>query len=260
MSPLPLLSDTSVDDPELVRRIANHDEAAFEIVMRRHNGALYRIARAILKNTADAEDVLQESYLSAFRHIADFRADAKLSTWLTRIVVNQALARRRSRQRSRIVVPFSQLHAGERISSEPVEADDSTDSPEQSTSRAEIRRLLERKIEDLPVAFQTVFMLREVDEFSGAETAECLSDHGSDGPVAAVPRPRIAARAARARAGHEHPRCLPLRRRALRPGRGRRVGAPPRRGDTRRSGTRRVRLSGRRGRCQSGNGASRRYI
>ena len=175
MSPLPLLCDSSVDDPELVHRIANHDEAAFETVMRRYNGALYRVARAILKNTSDAEDVLQESYLSAYRHIADFRADAKLSTWLTRIVVNQALARRRSRHRSRIVVPFSQLHADERIDPEPVEADDSAASPEQSTSRAEIRSLLERKIEDLPVAFRTVFMLREVDELSGAETAECLS-------------------------------------------------------------------------------------
>jgi RNA polymerase sigma-70 factor, ECF subfamily len=175
MSTLPLSSDTSADDPELVRRIAKHDEAAFETVMRRHNGALYRLARAILKNTADAEDVLQESYLSAYCHIADFRAEAKLSTWLTRIVVNQALARRRSRRRSRIVVPFSQLHADERIYPEPVGADDSAESPEQSTSRAEISSLLERKIEGLPLAFRTVFMLREVDELSSAETAECLS-------------------------------------------------------------------------------------
>jgi RNA polymerase sigma factor (sigma-70 family) len=174
MSPLPLLSDPTVDDAELARRIANRDEAAFESVMRRYNGALYRVARAILKNTADAEDVLQESYLSAYRHIADFRADAKLSTWLTRIVVNQALARRRSRYRSRIVVPYSQLHADERIDPE-AEAHDSADSPELSAARAEIRSLLERKIEDLPVAFRTVFMLREVDELSGAETAECLS-------------------------------------------------------------------------------------
>jgi RNA polymerase sigma-70 factor (ECF subfamily) len=175
MSPLPLLSDTSVDDPELVSRIANHDEAAFETLMRRYNGALYRVARGILKNTADAEDVLQESYLSAYRHIADFRADAKLSTWLTRIVVNQALARRRSQRCSRIVVPFSQRHADERIDPVRVEADDLAGSPEELTSRAEIRSLLERKIEALPVAFRTVFMLREVEELSGAETAECLS-------------------------------------------------------------------------------------
>ena len=85
MSSLPL-SSPSVDDAELARRITGHDEAAFEVVMRRNNGALFRVARAILKNNADAEDVLQEAYLSAYRHMAEFRANAKLSTWLTRIV------------------------------------------------------------------------------------------------------------------------------------------------------------------------------
>jgi RNA polymerase sigma factor (sigma-70 family) len=175
MSSLPRSSDPSVDDAELARRIAYHDEAAFVVMMRRHNGALYRVARAILKNNADAEDVLQEAYLSAYRHMADFRADAKLSTWLTRIVVNQALARRRSEHRSRLVVPFSHLHADDRVAQEQVDLDDSANSPEHSTTRAEMRSLLERKIDDLPVAFRTVFMLREVDELSGAETADCLS-------------------------------------------------------------------------------------
>jgi RNA polymerase sigma-70 factor (ECF subfamily) len=175
MSSLSLLSDPAVDDAELARRIANHDEAAFECMMRRNNGALHRVACAILKNTADAEDVLQESYLAAYRHMGEFRADAKLSTWLTRIVVNQALARRRSRHSSRTIVPFSNLQAGERVVEETVDLDDLGNSPEQSTTRAEIRGLLERKIEDLPVAFRTVFMLREIDELSGAETAECLS-------------------------------------------------------------------------------------
>jgi RNA polymerase sigma-70 factor, ECF subfamily len=175
MSSRPLVSDPSVDDAELARRIAGHDEAAFECLMRRNNDALYRVARAILKNKADAEDVLQESYFAAYRHMAEFRADAKLSTWLTRIVVNQALARRRGRRRSRVIVPFSHLHADERVAEEPVEVADAADSPEHSTSRAEIRSLLERKIEDLPVAFRTVFVLRDIDELSGAETAECLS-------------------------------------------------------------------------------------
>jgi RNA polymerase sigma-70 factor (ECF subfamily) len=175
MPSLPLSSDPSLDDAELARRIAGHDEAAFEVVMRRNNGALYRVARAILKNDADAEDVLQEAYLSAYRHMAEFRADAKLSTWLTRIVVNQALARRRSQHRYRVVVPFSHLHADDRVAQEPVDLDASANSPEHSTTRAEIRSLLERKIEDLPLVFRTVFMLREVDELSGAETAECLS-------------------------------------------------------------------------------------
>ena len=175
MSSRPMISDPWMDDAELARRIAGHDEAAFESVMRRHNGALYRVARAILKNNADAEDVLQESYLAAYRHMAEFRAEAKLSTWLTRIVVNQALARRRSQHRARIVVHFHPPHADERVAEQPIEVADSTESPENSTSRAEIRSLLERKIEDLPVAFRTVFVLREVDELSGAETAECLS-------------------------------------------------------------------------------------
>lgn len=175
MSSRPMISDPWMDDAELARRIADHDEAAFESVMRRHNGALYRVARAILKNNADAEDVLQESYLAAYRHMAEFRAEAKLSTWLTRIVVNQALARRRSLQRARIVVPFRPPHAEERVAEQPIEGADSAESPENSTSRAEIRSLLERKIEDLPVAFRAVFVLREVDELSGAETAECLS-------------------------------------------------------------------------------------
>ena len=175
MSSLPLSSDPSVDDVELARRIAGHDETAFEVLMRRNNGALYRVARAILKNDADAEDVLQEAYLSAYRHMAEFRADAKLSTWLTRIVVNQALARRRSQHRSQVVVPFSELHTDDRVSGDLVGVDDSANSPEHLQTRAEIRSLLERKIGELPVAFRTVFMLREVDELSGAETAECLS-------------------------------------------------------------------------------------
>jgi RNA polymerase sigma-70 factor (ECF subfamily) len=172
---LPRPADSSIDDAELVRRIASHDATAFETVMRRNNSALYRVARAILKNDSDAEEVLQEAYLAAYRHAAEFRADAKLSTWLTRIVVNQALVRRRNQRRERIVVPFSDLSADERRPHESDAVDESADSPEHSMARAEVRRLLERKIDELPVAFRTVFVLREVDELSVAETAACLS-------------------------------------------------------------------------------------
>lgn len=174
MQSLPRPTDSSVDDTELVRRIASHDQAAFESMMRRNNGALYRVARAILKNESDAEDVLQEAYLAAYRHAAEFRADAKLSTWLTRIVVNQALARRRSRHRERIVVPFGDLPADERGAHES-DADESANSPEYAMTRSEVGSLLERKIDELPVAFRIVFVLREVDELSVAETAACLS-------------------------------------------------------------------------------------
>ena len=113
--------------------------------------------------------------ISRLRHMAEFRGDAKLSTWLTRIVVNQALARRRSRHRTPVIVPLGRTQAHDRVAQEPADPDDSAGSPEHSTARAEIRRLLERKIEDLPLAFRTVFILREVDELSGAETAACLS-------------------------------------------------------------------------------------
>lgn len=175
MPSLLLRSESSLDDAELVRRIAADDEAAFESLMRRHNGGLFRVARAILKDDADAEDVLQEAYLAAYRRIADFRAEAKLSTWLTRIVINQALARRRSRHRDRVVVPFSDLPADERVGNETAAFDEPGESPEQLTTRADMRRLLERKIDELPVAFRAVFVLREVEDLSGDETAACLS-------------------------------------------------------------------------------------
>ena len=170
-----LPSESLINDAELARQIASNDEAAFETLMRHHNGNLFRVARAILKNDADAEDVLQEAYLAAYRHIGDFRADAKLSTWLTRIVINQALARLRGRHRARIVVPFGDLDTKERTRSARERSDDSGSSPEQSATRADIRRLLEQKIDALPVAFRTVFVLREVEDLSVDETAACLS-------------------------------------------------------------------------------------
>src|ERR1700681_2560764 len=82
---------SAVDDAELVGRIAGHDQAAFEVLMRRHNGRLFRVARAILKDDAEAEDTLQDAYLDAYRHIDDFRGGARLSSGLTRIVIIHAL-------------------------------------------------------------------------------------------------------------------------------------------------------------------------
>jgi RNA polymerase sigma-70 factor (ECF subfamily) len=87
---------TAGDDAALVARIVGGDRAAFEPLMRRHNTALFRTARAILRDDADAEDALQEAYLAAYRHLGEFRGDARLSTWLTRIVINQALGRLRA--------------------------------------------------------------------------------------------------------------------------------------------------------------------
>src|SRR4029079_16127496 len=94
---------SSLDDAALVARIVGGDRTAFEQLMRQHNTALFRAARAIVRDDADAEDVVQEAYLSAYRHLPEFRGEARLSTWLTRIVINQALARLRARRRDNVV-------------------------------------------------------------------------------------------------------------------------------------------------------------
>src|SRR5207237_10105584 len=108
--------------------------------MRRHNGKLFRVARAILKDDAEAEDALQDAYLDAYRHINDFRGGARLSTWLTRIVINQALMRLRKHRRDRIVVPFGDGRAIEPDQAEPDLAEERGDAPPRGTLRAETSR------------------------------------------------------------------------------------------------------------------------
>jgi RNA polymerase sigma-70 factor, ECF subfamily len=148
------------------------DYQAFEAVMRRHNGRLFRVARTILRNDADAEDALQDAYLDAYRHLDDFRAEAELSTWLTRIVVNQSLMRLRRQKRDGSVVPFSQ-DGGETPPAVEVR-DEKGESPSTAVLRTEMRRLLERRIDELPVAYRTVFVMREVEDMSVEETARSL--------------------------------------------------------------------------------------
>ncbi len=100
------LHETARPKKRLLARTAGNDVAAFECLMRRHNSRLFRVARAILKDDAAAEDAVQEAYLQAFRHSGTFRGEAQVSTWLTRIVINQSLMRLRRRKRDRVVVPF----------------------------------------------------------------------------------------------------------------------------------------------------------
>jgi RNA polymerase sigma factor (sigma-70 family) len=161
-------------DSELVSRILQRDDMAFESLMRRHNGRLFRVARAILKDDAEAEDALQDSYLDAYRHLSEFRGTARLSTWLTRIVANRALMRLRRQKRDPVVVPFQSESAELPMYREIDPPDTSVESPSTTTLRAEMRRLLERRIDELPVAFRTVFVMREVEDMSVDETAECL--------------------------------------------------------------------------------------
>ena len=165
---------SAVDDAELVGRIARHDQAAFEVLMRRHNGKLFRAARAILKDDAEAEDALQDAYLDAYRHINDFRGGARLSTWLTRIVINQALMRLRKRRTGtgRTVSIDEDIETDD--DSIPREIADWSPNPEQLYDQAELKDILSRNIQGLPASFRTVFVLRDVEGLSTEETAEAL--------------------------------------------------------------------------------------
>ena len=166
--------DESIGDAELAQRVAGGEQQAFELLMRRHNQSLFRTARSIVRDDAEAEDVLQDAYLLAYRGIDKFRGDAKLSTWLTRIVVNEAIARSRKTSRRAEIIRLD----GETIAGDQTAEADMTESaieqPERRALRAEARRLLEKKIDELPNAFRTVFMLRAIEEMTVDEVALCL--------------------------------------------------------------------------------------
>jgi RNA polymerase sigma-70 factor, ECF subfamily len=152
---------------------APFDTAHFEALMRKYNSRLFRIARAILKEDASAEDALQEAYVLAYRKMADFRGDADMGTWLTRIVINQALMQLRKRKRERTVVPFDDRRSDQEGPEVNV-VDLRAESPSDMALRREVRGMIERRIDELPVAFRTVFVMREIEEMTALETAEAL--------------------------------------------------------------------------------------
>jgi RNA polymerase sigma-70 factor (ECF subfamily) len=158
-----------LSDEEVVVRVLAGQTALFEIVMRRHNQRLYRVARAILRNDGEAEDVMQDAYVRAYEHLAQFAGRAKFSTWLTRIAVHEALARQQRGNRYQELEPMSERNGDPMnglVSSEP--------NPEQQASNSEIRKLLEEAVEKLPDAYRTIFMLRDVEEMSTTDAAEVL--------------------------------------------------------------------------------------
>jgi RNA polymerase sigma-70 factor (ECF subfamily) len=149
------------------------DVASFEALMRRNNPRLFRVARSILKDEAEAEDALQEAYVQAYRNIGGFRGEAEMGTWLTRIVINQALMQLRRRKREQVVVPLRRSDPDRDVQEANV-ADPRAESPADMTLRGEVRKIIERRIDELPTAFRTVFVMREVEEMTVDETAECL--------------------------------------------------------------------------------------
>jgi RNA polymerase sigma-70 factor (ECF subfamily) len=161
-------------DEELAQRVIAGDDAAFVLLMRRYNQILYRTARSILKDDAEAEDTIQEAYLLAYRSIDKFRGAARLSTWLIRIVVNEAIARVRKRSRRAEIIRIDGETEWDSQAVEEMMDAPTPEQPERAALRAETRRLLEKKIDELPDAFRTVFVLRAIDEMTVEEAALCL--------------------------------------------------------------------------------------
>jgi RNA polymerase sigma-70 factor (ECF subfamily) len=156
------IQPTTVTDEEIVRRVLHGETALFELLMRRYNQRLYRIARAMMRDDAEAEDVTQDAYVRAFEHLDQFAGRARFSTWLTRIAVHEASARLRRRGR--------QIDSEETMPSLACPAP----GPEQRAAAHEMARAIEVAVDALPVVYGSVFMLRDVEGLSTAETADCL--------------------------------------------------------------------------------------
>jgi len=149
-------------DAEIVDRVRAGETSLFEILMRRHNQRVYRVARAVIKDEADAEDVMQQAYINAFTHLNQFQDRAQFSTWLTRITVHEALARRRKRKPEEMPEDVMETLA----STQP--------DPERQAYAAELRGVLETAVDSLPDTYRVVFMLRDIEGLSTSETAAGL--------------------------------------------------------------------------------------
>jgi len=161
--------DLPLSDEEVVRRVQAGETGLFEVVMRRYNQRLYRVARAILRDEAEAEDVTQQAYVNAYRHLDQFAARSLFSTWLTKIAVHEALARARRRDR------FAEKEAvHDRDGDAAGGLKSAGPDPERQAFAGELRALIESAIEALPEGYRAVFVMREVEGMSTAESAECL--------------------------------------------------------------------------------------
>ena len=164
----------ALSDSELAHAIASGDREAFRALMRKYNRLLYRTARSILKNEADAEDALQNAYLRIYRGIGKFRGEAGLSTWLVRVVINEALGFLRKRSRSAHVINLEGSELDAAVEAEAAVNFDKGDRPEDGLMRADAQQLIETKVDELPLTYRAVFVLRALEEMSVTETAEAL--------------------------------------------------------------------------------------
>jgi RNA polymerase sigma-70 factor (ECF subfamily) len=169
---IPQIAPVESGDTELVRRALARDETAVRAIMQANNRRLYRLARGILRNDSEAEDVVQEAYVRAFTHLESFRGDSSLSTWLSRIAMNEALGRLRRRRPAVELDSLPQGALEAEIIQFPLSA---AADPEKSMAQREIQAVVERAIDELPEPFRLVFITRAIEGMNVEETAEILS-------------------------------------------------------------------------------------
>ncbi len=162
----------NLDDAELVRRALANDANAFRTIMQRHNRRLYRIARSVLRNDSEAEDAVQEAYVSAFAHLAGYRGESGLAAWLARITMNEAFERLRRQHPTVDIATLEETRAEAEIIQFPLSAQN--DDPERTMAQRQILQLVERATDDLPEAYRLVFVTRVIEGMSVEETAELL--------------------------------------------------------------------------------------
>jgi RNA polymerase sigma-70 factor (ECF subfamily) len=156
----------TLSDDEIVTRVCAGEVALFEILMRRHNQRLFRVVRAITRDDADAEDAVQQAYISAYKSLDRFAHASLFSTWLTRIAINEGL----KRSQRRLHLAETTLNDEDDVRKEVVVEP----SPEEQASAREMTMLLEAEVNRLPLHYRIVFMMREVQQMTTAETAQCL--------------------------------------------------------------------------------------
>jgi RNA polymerase sigma-70 factor (ECF subfamily) len=168
IAPSPAVTRQEAEPPDaaVIAQVLAGDTRLFEVLMRRHNERVYRAARAILRDEQETEDVMQQAYVNAYTHLRQFNGSARFSTWLTRIAINEALARVRRQGRYQ---PFD-----DECPREPFMTRNPSDNPERQAFTGELRGLLEAAIDSLPDGTREVFVLREVEGMSTLEAAECL--------------------------------------------------------------------------------------
>ncbi len=166
------VSPDALTDEEVAARVLAGEKELYEIIMRRHNQRMFRISRAYVNDGDEAEDVVQQAYISAYEHLSSFEGRSRFSTWLTTIVIREAMGRVKSK---RLSVPLESEFSGDGAGHERREVQVPTgENPEETVMNGELKNVLEQTIEGLPTKYRAVFVMREIEEMSIEETSESL--------------------------------------------------------------------------------------